>query len=211
MESRKGNTAGKLRKAGQARSGNGLPHDFLELVQEVFTTHFDEPLQSLVRLKGGAEFQARGEIFPNELLLSVSLIHPDQLAATTVHASLDFDARASSPTAQDGLNRCVDALATVFSALIGSNEPARLETVASGALTELADWEGVPLEWTALEGEDKPQVFVKVDKSNLALDEAAEDWLARHDLASLEEDEGEQKDTEKLFVTGPKGPAKRVH
>lgn len=34
----------------------------------------------------------------------------------------------------------------------------------------------------------------------------ADEWLAKHDPSALDEDMGEQKQTEKLFVTGPKKP-----
>lgn len=189
MESRHGNTASKLRKSGQVRSGGGLPADFTEMVREVFTTNFDREMKKLAAVKADPVFSSKGEIFPNEIVLSVTLGHEGQIAATTVYASVDFDPKASSPTAEDLLGACIDALGAVFSQILADESLSALENV--------------PYEWTKLEIE-KHHIFVKIDKSNPALDEMADDWLAKNDPKSLEEDEEEQKETEKLFVTGPK-------
>ncbi len=201
MESRFGNTASKLRKSGKARSGAGLPADFLAMVVEVFTTNFDGPLNKLAKIKAGPAFKAAGEVFPNEILLSLTLAYPEQLAATTVHASVEFDPKASSPTAEDLLTACVDALGEVFGGILVDDQE-KLENLADEALSALQD---VPFEWTPVEI-DKHRVFVKIDKSNPELDQLADEWLSKHDPSALDEDKGEQKRTEKLFVAGPKRP-----
>lgn len=176
-----------------------LPVDFLSMVRDVFTAHFDEGLQAFGQLQGAtAHFEAHGAIYPAEILLTVSLVTEGQLAATTVGASVDFDPRASLPTAQDLLNLCVDAASGVFQNLLDAKNPQKLEQLASESLSAL---EEVPFEWTSVDVE-KRKVFVRLDKSNPKLDTMADDWLATHDPELKKQKDEEHQATEGLFVTG---------
>jgi hypothetical protein len=174
-----------------------LPDDYLALVREVFSTNFDDGLKRLTAAHPGkVHFEATGGIYADEVMLCISLLQEGQLAATTIHASCDFDPKASSPTVQDLLAACVDGVGALFEQLFAPDKVAQL------AETSLSALEGVPYEWTAVDL-DRFRVFLKVDKSNPSLDQLTEKWLAEHDPEAGEAEEEEQRETEKLFVTGP--------
>lgn len=168
------------------------------MVREVFRTHFDAGLKSLSQFKKDPDFEAAGFVFNNEIVLAVSLLMKDQMAATTVHASCDFDGKASAPTAPEILGLCVDALGSVFSQLFDPEKPDRIESLAGESLSAMED---IPFEWTPLTVEGR-KIWLKVDKSNPKLDQMAEDWLDKHDPDRIEREKIEHKKTEKLFVTG---------
>lgn len=188
-------------KPGIREKASPLPPDYLKMVTEVFTSNFSEGMAMLAKHAGDPRIEATGAIYPEELILSVSIIHEGQLAATTAHASVDFDARASSPTIQDLLGLCVDALGSVYGEILDPSKPDRIEQVADHSLSAM---ENIPFEWMSVKVE-KREIFVKVDKSNPKLDDLADNWLAKHDPNFVEELEEEERETEKLFVTGPKG------
>jgi len=185
-----------------------LPVDFLKMVGEVFATNFDEGLKAFEKVTGGAasSFKAGGQIFADEIVLTVSLLTENQIAATTAYASIDFDPKASSPTLQDQLAFCVDALGGLFSVLMDPGKPEELEKLANESLSALED---VPYDWTPVDVE-KRKVYLKLDKSNPVLEQAADDWLAKNDPDYKKRLKEEQSETEKLFVTGPK-KGDRVH
>ena len=70
----------------------------------------------------------------------------------------------------------------------------------SGNLDDLGEQ---PLEWTSMNIEKK-RVFVRVDRINPALDQAADAWLRKNDPEYAEQEEEEQAETRELFKTGPK-------
>ena len=179
-----------------------LPVDYLKMVNDVFETNFDAGLKALGKLKPSPRFESRGQIFPNEVLICVSLVHEGHLAATTVYASADYDPRASSPTIQDVLAACVDAIGTLFSDILVADDETKLDALAHESL---AVFEDIPFEWAAVEV-DRRKIYLKVDKANPVLEEQADDWLAKHDPDFKEIEAEEQEETEKLFVTGPSKP-----
>lgn len=192
------------RKGSPLRS-SPLPADFLKMVSQVFAANFDTGLKKMSELlKAETRFKAHGNVFADEVVLSVSLLTEGQMAATTVHASCDFDPKASSPTIEDLLNASVDAIGSLFAQLLVENNQTKLEQLASESLSAL---ENVPFEWTPVQVE-KRKVFLKIDKSNPELDQMADDWLKKHDPEFEKRQQEEQKETENLFVTGPKGAKK---
>ena len=181
-----------------------LPADYLKMVAEVFSANFDDGLKKLQKIKKAkARFETSGKVFSEELILSVSLVHEDVLSATTVHASMDFDPRASSPTIQDLLSHCVDGIGTLFGQLLSGSQE-RLEQLADESL---AVFENIPFKWTAVEI-DKRKIYLKVDKTNPRLDQLADEWLSKNDPDLKELEEETEREVEKLFVTGPKKGAK---
>ncbi|OFZ54447.1 MAG: hypothetical protein A2428_01700 [Bdellovibrionales bacterium RIFOXYC1_FULL_54_43] len=175
-----------------------LPVDYLRMVSEVFTANFDSPLKKLKKLAGAMPaFSGHGEIFSQEIVLAVSLSIKGHLAATTVYASVDFDPKASSPTVEELLSGCVDAIGTVFSQLLLED---RLKPLLEEPLSAL---ENVPFEWTALEVERR-QVYIKLDRANLDLERLTDDWLAKHDPEFKKNRKLEEEAAKELFVTGPK-------
>jgi hypothetical protein len=185
----------KRKSANKAKS-SPLPHDYLTMVQGIYSTHFDEGLKKLGKLKKNPRFEATGEVFLDEVLLCVSLSHEGSLAATSVYASCDFDPKASSPTAQDLLAACVDAIGALYGKLF---EPSQIEQLAQDSLSAFED---VPFEWSPVDVE-RFRVYLKVDKANPKLDQMADDWLKKNDRTLQSEADQEQQETESLFVTGP--------
>ena len=175
--------------------GVALPVDYLKMVTEIFSTHFDAPLKLLVKNKRKARFSATGTIYPNEVLLSVSLIEEGVLSSTTAHASADFDPTANAPTAEELLASCVDALATAFAELLPEKKPEQILTLAE---TPLSAFEDIPFVWTPLTV-NKRQIFLLVDKSNPDIEQMTEKWLAENDPNYLDEGEREQKSDEELL------------
>ncbi len=177
-----------------------LPEDYLKMVGEVFTANFDAELKSISGKGPQAEFQASGKIFADEVVVSVAVLQEGTLPATTVYASSDFDPKASSPTIQDLLAVCVDAIGAVYEQILRQAAQEKRDLLLQDSLSSLED---IPYEWTAVEVE-KRTVYLKVDKANPRLDRMADDWLAKHDPDYQKHQEEEEQETEKLFVTGPK-------
>lgn len=178
-----------------------LPLDYTRNVREVYTTNFEAGLALLKKFqKVKSSFDVRGAIFSDEIVLSVSLVSEGQISATSIHCSMDFDPKASSPTAQDLLNVCVDAVGSVFGMLLDPEKPEAIEKLASGSL---GSFEDLPFEWTKIDFDDR-RVWVLVDKSNPNLDEMADQWLAENDPALHSEEDEYEAETKDLFVTGAK-------
>jgi hypothetical protein len=201
MERRKGSTN---------RTSSPLPVDFLKMVAEVFTTNFDEGLKSLRRhTQGELSFEATGAVYLDEAVLCVSILERDNLAATTVYASLDYDPKASAPTLQDLLGSGVDAIGALYNTLLDPTDDARLEQIASHSVSAL---EHVPFEWAEHKAE-RYKVYLKLDKSNPRLEGLADDWLRKND-PDLQQLEAEtEEEVENLFITGPGTPksSKKIH
>lgn len=199
MESRKAKVDGAPRTS-------GLPVDYLTMVTDVFTTNFDSVIKAISKTAGaGVHFEVNGSVFPDEIVLAVSLIIEGHLAATTVYASIDFDPKASAPTAQDLLAVCVDAAGAVFVKL--TEDQKAIEGLIQESLSAMKE---IPFDWTPIEVE-RQRIHVKVDKANPKLDQLADDWLNRHDPEFQERQAKEQAETEKLFFTGPKSGSGSVH
>jgi hypothetical protein len=201
MESRKN----PIKSSARLSRSSELPADFTKIVKEVYTTNFSDGLESLRKIQGAKNgFEVRGAIFVNEIVLGVSLVTEGVLSATTVYGSVDFDPSASSPSAQDLLNVCVDAVGSLYGRLLDVEKPERIEQLASGSLSA---FEEIPLEWTKVEFEGR-RVWLLVDKSNPTLDEMTDRWLAENDPDSETEEDEFESETESLFVTGKNKPGR---
>jgi hypothetical protein len=187
------------RRPSQSKS-SPLPADYLEMVNEVFTSHFDVGLKALSQFLPNPYFFAHGEVFSNEIVIAISLMSDAQIAATTLYASCDFDPKASAPTVQDLLAACVDAIGSFFGTLISPDVPENLAKLADESLSSL---ENIPFQWTAMESDGK-QIFIKIDKSNPKIDELADDWLFKNDPELKKIENENQKKVESRFFTGPK-------
>jgi hypothetical protein len=195
METRK-NETGKFSE---------LPVDFLNMVNEIFTSNFDPGLQALEKLtEARPYFQSIGRIYANEIVLCVSLMQEGVLAATSVYASCDFDPKASSPTAEDLLNACVDATGAIFGNLLNPENPDGIEQIADESLGAMKN---IPFEWTQVEIE-RHRIYLKVDKANPELDQLTDDWLAKNDPHHKEAAKDEEEEVKKLFVTGEEAKKK---
>jgi hypothetical protein len=195
MESRKHAVKSSSRLSQSAE----LPKDYTKVVREVYAANFAEGLKSLAKKQGAKNsFEVRGAIFTDEIVMAVSLVSEGQLPATTIHCSVDFDPKASTPTAQDLLNVCVDAIGSLFATLLDPAKPERIDQLAAGTVSSLED---IPFEWTKVEFDNR-RVWLFVDKSNPNLDEMADRWLAENDPEMADEEEEYEEETKDLFVTG---------
>lgn len=179
-----------------------LPVDYLEMVSEIFTAHFDSEIKKLSEFVPNAHFEAKGEVRSNEIILAVSLTGKGQLAATTVYASSDFDPKASAPTVQEILSACVDALATAFGSLLADDNPEFISQMGEKPLSAITN---APFDWTLVETNQR-KIYIKLDKANLELDSITDDWLRKHDPSYIENEAEQESEMEKLFITGPRGP-----
>jgi hypothetical protein len=192
------------RKKNEGKS-TGIPADYVKMVEDIFTSNFDQGLKKLGRLKSAkTHFEVNGAIFVDEVVLAVSLLIGKELAATTVYGSADYDPLASFPQVHDLLAACVDAIGNVFAPLFSGEKKGQLEKVADPLLGALED---VPFEWTPTVLE-RLKVYVKIDKSNPSLERIADEWLNKNDPNAKERAEEEARETEKLFVTGEQVKAK---
>ncbi len=192
----------KERRKPTASSFSPLPADYTKMVNEVFSANFGERVKNL---EGASEprFVASGEIYSDEVVVRISLVETGKLSATTIHTSCDFDPKASSPTVEDLLAACVDAAGDLFTALFerGPDEEGN-PALLSPALAALGS---APLQWTETEVA-KRRIYLKVDKSNPVLDEAADDWLSKNDPDFKKRLADEEQQAESLFVVPPKKP-----
>lgn len=197
------------KRKGTSVKSSELPHDYLRMVEGVITQHFTDALARIAQDTPNTRFHAWGAVFADEVLLSVSLLTPGKLPATTVNASCDYDPKASSPTAEDLLAIGLDATGAVWDLLMnaeGLQGGSRLLDATLATLGE--EIKDLPLDWapTTLE---KRKVWLLVDKTNPLMESMTEDWLAKNDPNYIAPELEEEKETEKLFVTGkdPKRPA----
>ena len=177
-----------------------LPSDYLRMVEEVFSSNFDEGLKLLQAHQPESRFEAQGEVFQNEVVLAISIAAEGKLAATTIYASQDFDPAASAPALQDLLEAAVDAAGDIVSTLLDPSHPAKIKALSQESTSDL---EGVPLEWVTVKS-GKFTVHLKVDKANLSLDQAADYWLKKNVPNFVAAEEEEQRETGERFVTGDK-------
>lgn len=193
------------RKPSPSKS-SALPLDYLKMVQEVFSTHFEAGLKILAQTAKKPKFKASGAIFAEEVLLSVSVLAEDRMACVTVHASSDFDPTASSPTAETLLAACVDALASLYSELLSPDHPEKIALLADHSLSSL---ENVPFMWTAMDV-NKRKIFLKIDKSNPDLEQMADEWLEKNDPENQARIDAENEEGEEFFDerVNPKKPTR---
>jgi len=194
----------KERRKTTSSSHSALPSDYIGMLCGVFAANFSDRLKQLPEAQK-LQFLSSGEIYSDEVVIHVSLVEEGKLAATTVHASCDFDPKASSPTVEDLLAICVDGVGDAFSALFEAKPDAEGNpAILSPALTALGS---APLLWTESEV-NKRRIWLKIDKSNPVLDQAADDWLAKHDPEFEKRQQEEEKEAESMFVLPPKNGGK---
>lgn len=183
------------RKATGGRS-SGLPSDYLRMTEEVFASNFSDALGKCGD-QPSARFSAGGEIYSDEVCVRMSLLQEGKLAGISVYASSDFDPKASAPTIETLLSICVDALGQVFQGLFEwAEKEGQFSTLLSANLVDLHD---LPLMWTQIEVE-KRKIFVRVDKANPVLDQAADEWLSKNDPELKRQTTEEEEAAEGLFV-----------
>lgn len=155
-----------------------LPLDYLKIVEETIQESMAKGLVELKKIHAICDLKASGAIYADEVLLAITISHgPKNLIATTVYASADFNPLMPEPGIEKVLESCLDSAATVLEHYLDPAFPDRIAQLASAPIGAL---EEAPFEWTPME-EAKVSTWVKIDKSNPALEAMAEDWLQKND------------------------------
>ena len=163
-----------------------LPVDYLKMVEESMNETLAAGLDEMKKTHPVCDIKASGALYSNEVLLAITLSHGEKnLIATTVYASADFNPMMPEPGIELILSECLDSAGSVFEHYLDPKHPERIAQLASASIGSL---EEAPFEWTPME-KTKVSVWVKIDKSNPALESMAEDWLKDHDPAYSKEDE----------------------
>ena len=166
-----------------------LPVDYLRLVEKTLTDALQPGLVELRKTHPISEFSANGAIYSDEVLLAITLSHgTNNLAATTLYASTDFNPLIGKPSLEAILSACLDAVGTVLEYYLDAKQPERVAQLGHHSLSALDE---APFEWTTFEAEAaldedgnqvvKIPVWVKMDKSNPTLDALTERWLIEND------------------------------
>ncbi len=173
-----------------------LPVDYLKLVEESLSVTLEKGLSELKKTNPAAHLAAKGAIFADEIIMAITLTQGEnQLAATTVYGSVDFNPNAEKPKMDDLLAINVEAIGSVFLVYLDPNSPEKMEQIMHHSLSAIED---APFEWTSMKLDDGLiPVWVKLDKSNPLLDELTEKWLQENDphysetIAAMEEESQE--------------------
>lgn len=196
IERRNAGVVGSLHKP------SDLPVDYLRLVEETLTNTFEKGLKELEKHQKVNKFSAWGAVYSDEILLTATLYHgPEQLAATTFYASVDYTPGQEKPTLELLLSTCLDGVGGAIDFFLNPENPERIEQIAGGNLGLV---EEAPFDWCP-EDFDGIKVYVKMDKTNPLLEGLTEEWLRKHDptyrknkaedAAEAEEFFGERVDT----------------
>jgi hypothetical protein len=182
-----------------------LPIDYLRMMKEVFNTNFDSGLKLFSKFKKNPHFEIRGAIFPNEVVLSVSLLGEGKLSANTVHGSCNFNPK-KGPKTEELLSACVDVIGDVFAGFLMMEDEKKLEQLAYETLSGM---ENVPYDWTKIERE-KIFVYIKMDKSNPYLDQMTDEWLKKNDPDSAKKIKIREQNRQDRFMTGEQAKARAL-
>ncbi len=166
-----------------------LPIDYLKMVEDAMNELLAPGLVEMKKTHPVCNIKASGALYSNEVLLAITLSHGEKnLVATTVYASADFNPLMQEPGIETILDECLDSAGSIFSHFLDPKHPERISQLASASIGSL---EEAPFEWTPMEN-TKVSIWVKIDKSNPALESMAEDWLQKNDPDYLQEDEAEE-------------------
>ena len=166
----------------QKSKPSALPKEFLKTVESLFQKQFKKHLD-------GAAFLVFADLYPNEVILCISLAHPKSLRSVSVYISKDLKNATDSPEkVTEKLKSMVDLAASWFAQCFEKGDG--LETV----LAEMEDLSGA---WESLEW-DGDALFVLINRDNHVLENAANKFL-RDSGIDPEEEEISEEDLEKAI------------
>jgi hypothetical protein len=158
----------------------------LKIVEETMNETLASGLEALKKHHSICDLKAHGALYSNEVLMAITISHGEQsLIATTVYASADFNPVMQEPGIEVILNECLDSAGAILTHYLDPKHPHRISEFASATIGSL---EEAPFEWTKVD-ETKVTVYVKIDKSNPALESLADEWLRNNDPESGKEEE----------------------
>lgn len=146
----------------QTKKPSSLPKDFLKTVATLFQKQFKKSL-------AGSDFLVYGDLYPDEIIFCVSLVHPKSLRAVSLHISRDLPKNIGENPEKvtEELKSMVDLAASWFAQCFEKGEG--LETVLEEISELNPAWEA--LEW------DSQKLHVKVNRDNPVLEKAADKFL----------------------------------
>lgn len=155
-----------------------LPLDYLKIVEETLNENLASGLKLLREIHPVTRLKASGALFTDEVLLAITLSHGEnQLLATTVYASADYNPQLPEPKMETILEECLDSVGSILNHYLHPSHPERVAQLGGSTIGTL---EEAPFEWTKME-DTRVTVFVKMDKTNPALETLTEDWLMKND------------------------------
>jgi hypothetical protein len=164
------------------------------MIQDVFLKNFAKQLRG--KGKERETFVASGEIFPDEILVAVSLKNPKNLRMTTCYGSMDFPppslipesgapgaiaGSSASDAVQHAVNGCIDVIGGFFQSFFQEDRPVDYDN-------EYCD------DWTAVDLDKTTRVYLRINRDNLELEAASDDFLERHEAMSDRERAGVDAD-----------------
>jgi hypothetical protein len=158
--------------------GEALPRDYLVLIEGIFDKNFSDQIKG--KGKKREAFVVYGMIYPDEVVIAVSLKNPTNMHMTTCYGSMDFPPpsfitesgapASSSPSdaVQTAVNSCIDVIASFFQTYFEEERPVDYESEYRQ-------------EWVPVDLEKTLRVFLRLNRDNLELEAASEQFLAEHD------------------------------
>lgn len=148
----------------QTKRPTALPKEFLKTVSDLFHKQFKSKL-------GGSTFLVNGNLYPEELVLCVSLSHPKTLQSASMHISnsLAKNVAENPEKVTEQLKSMVDVAASWFSQCFSAG---------SGLESVLEEMKDAVTTWQEFEWEEQ-QLFVLLNRTNYTLERAADDFLKK--------------------------------
>lgn len=160
----------------QTKKPTTLPKDFLVSVTKLLNKQF-------AKEKKDADFLVYGDLYMNELVFCTSLTNPKSLRAATIYLSMDLAPAISEKpeVVTDKLKVMVDIVASWFAQSLEAGDG--LESVLESMKEAANVWESFTWE--------KEDLFVRLNRDNHALENAANKFLkkAGFDPEEMEEEE----------------------
>ncbi len=146
----------------QVKQPTSLPKDFVNSVVKLFN-------QQSGKQKKEADFLVYADLYMNEVVLCVSLTHPKSLRAATIYLSMDLtkDISEKPELVTEKLKVMVDVAASWFAQSLEAGK---------GLDSVLEAMKDAPNLWETFTWE-KEELFVKLNRDNHALENAANKFL----------------------------------
>ena len=160
--------------------GEALPRDYLVLIEGIFDKNFSDQIKG--KGKKREAFVVYGMIYQDEVVIAVSLKNPTNMHMTTCYASMDFPppsfipesgapavgTPSASDAVQTAVNSCIDVIASFFQTYFEEERPVDYESEYRQ-------------EWVPVDLEKTLRVFLRLNRDNLEVEAASEQFLAEHD------------------------------
>lgn len=172
---------------------SALPKDFLHTVANLFEKQF-------AKKSRGSAFLIFGDLYPDEVVLCVSLTHPKSLRSASLHLSSDLP---------DGLVEQPEKLTEILKGLVDVAASWFAQTLEGGEGLDsvLAEMKDMDPNWQEVQWEGA-KIFVKLNKDNYTLEKAANDLLKKAGFTEDEDDITDEEIEELLDEDGD--PTKRT-